>query len=110
MLKKDNARWKATLLFGFSFIILFFNFQFNAFNVVDDQWYEGFQKDSESLVIGRLVKSRNDGVLSEQGRLGRYKGPPGSKESVQTGLYYGEIEGGRYYSYNSQFGIQGVFF
>jgi hypothetical protein len=110
MLRKFEKSWKQALLFTACFILLFFNFQFNSFNVVDEQWFESFQKDSESLVVGRLIKSRNDGVLSEQGRLGRYQGLPGSKESVQTKLYNGELDGGRFGAYNSQLGIQGIFF
>lgn len=50
--------------------LLFFGFLFNVWHVAEQQWFDGHQRDTESLVIGRMVKSRQDGIFSAGGLNG----------------------------------------
>lgn len=52
-------------------VLLFLGFYANAWKVADQTWFAKFQRDSESLVLGRMVKSRQDGIFSAGGLLGR---------------------------------------
>ena len=110
MVSKLLQNWKQILLFLTSFFLLFFSFQFNTFSSADQNWFEKHQFDSEALVIGRLVKSREDGIFSKEGRLGRYYGLEGKINEIQTKLYLKEITGGNFGAYGSQLGLQGIFF
>lgn len=105
----DNDKSKIIYFWG-SVLLLFISFNFNFFHAVNHQKFYTFQSDSEGLVIGRLVKSKNDGVLSSQGRLGRYYGLEGDENANQIKLFNGETEGGIYGEYNSQVGFQGIIF
>ena len=67
MLKKKLT---ITTLTGFAVIILTSVFYGNVLNTVNPQLFSSFQKDSESLVVGRLYKSRLNGVFSGGGFLG----------------------------------------
>ncbi|MBL0702539.1 MAG: hypothetical protein JJV95_00965 [Sulfurospirillum sp.] len=91
MISNIIQHWKKILLFLVSFLILFFSFQYNTFNSAQQRWFKNFQNDSESLVTGRLVKSREDGIFSAEAKLGRYWG-------------------GKFNTYSSQLGFQGIFF
>ena len=46
------------------------NFAFNSFDVVDERWFESHQRGTESHVVGRIVQSRREGMLSHGGLLG----------------------------------------
>ena len=105
----DNDKNKIVCFWG-SILLLFISFNFNFFHAVNHKKFYTFQSDSEGLVIGRLVKSKNDGVFSSEGRLGRYYQIEGDENANQTKLYLSEIEGGEYDEYNSQFGLQGIIF
>ncbi|WP_455202867.1 hypothetical protein [Kaarinaea lacus] len=96
-------------LFIVSLLTLFFSFNFNLFHAVNPEKFDSYQSDSEALVIGRLVKSGNDGIFSSEARLGRYMGLEGDMNLNQTKLFVGEINGGEYEEYDSQFGMQGIF-
>jgi hypothetical protein len=108
--KKIQKYWSEILVFLVSFLILFFSFQFNLFHIANNDWFQGYQKDSESFVVGRIVKSRADGISSEGVGLGQYKNPLGSSVEYQYELFINEARGGEYKPYSSQIGIQGVFF
>ena len=49
---------------------LFFGFLFNVWHVAEQQWFDSHQRDTESLVVGRMVKSRQDGIFSAGGLNG----------------------------------------
>ena len=57
-------RKSAVILFFVSLLAMFFSFNFNIFHAVNSNKFDNYQYNSESLVIGRLVKSRNDGVFN----------------------------------------------
>ncbi|MCI0508406.1 MAG: hypothetical protein L0Z73_20220 [Gammaproteobacteria bacterium] len=96
------------ILFVVSLLTMFFSFNFNVFHAVNPEKFDNYQYNSESLVIGRLVKSRNDGMFSSEGRMGRYLGLEGDYHLNQTKLFVGDLKGGDYEEYNSQVGMQGI--
>lgn len=102
--------YKEFLLFIFSSFVLFFTFQFNTFNTVNDKWFQTYDLGSEALVIGRLVNSRENGLLSSGGRLGVYQELSGERNELQSLLYLKKIKGGVYKAYTSSIGFQGFFF
>ena len=60
--------------------LLFFGFLSNAWRVAEQGWFKNHQRDTESLIIGRMVKSRQDGLFSAGGLTGA-----GTESSVQQG-------------------------
>ena len=107
---KINERQKILAFFWGAVLLLFLSFNFNFFHSVNPKKFYNFQSNSESLIIGKLVKSQIDGALSSQGRLGRYTKQGEDNEANQIKMFYKEIEGGKYEEYNSQFGLQGIIF
>ena len=51
-------------------LLLFFGFFSNLWHVAEQQWFDTHQRDTESLIIGRMVKSRQDGIFSSGGLTG----------------------------------------
>ncbi len=49
---------------------LFFGFLSNSWHVAEQEWFETHQRDTESLIIGRMVQSRQDGIFSVGGLTG----------------------------------------
>jgi hypothetical protein len=60
---------KATLFLG-STILLFLGFYRNQWGVVPNDEFAEFQHDSESLVLGRIVESRQNGLFAHNALLG----------------------------------------
>ena len=99
-----------------SLLALFLGFSMNFWGVADQQWFDNHQRDSESLIIGRIVKSAQDGVLSSGGLTG-IGGlgtiPPsfsGEAFEQQYNAYYTGQRFGAYTTYDSQIGGQGILF
>ncbi|MBD3843072.1 MAG: hypothetical protein IE909_14570 [Campylobacterales bacterium] len=98
----------AVLLFA-AFIILVLSFQFNFFGAATKSFFEGHQRDSESLVLGRIIETKNNGFLSNGGFLGRYASddPVGFQyEAYVNDLVPESTFGG----YRQSFGLQGYFY
>ena len=100
-----------------SIIILFVGFAFNAWGIADQKSFERFQRDGESLIIGRLVQSRHDGIFSAGGLTGAdidhslHDTWITPKESDRQDLaYFDDIPTERYSPYLSQIGGQGMMF
>jgi len=105
---KSFDKKQTSILFFVSLLTLFCSFNFNFFHAVNPEKFDSYQSDSEALVIGRLVKSDNDGVFSSEARLGRYMELEGDMNLNQTKLFTGELKGGGYEEYQSQLGMQGI--
>jgi len=125
---------QVSLLCSFSVLLLFLGFYKNDWRVAYQQWFDNFQRDDESLVIGRLVKSRQDGIFSSGGLTGKGSldaravsfDEPGEGssqdpaqpndlqfETIQENQYRAYFNGlafTSYTTYNSQMGGQGMFF
>jgi hypothetical protein len=56
-----------SLVFLIAVTILTVEFYNNAFQTVDQPFFETFQRDSESLTVGRLARSKKDGAFSYGG-------------------------------------------
>lgn len=54
-----------------SFLIFFFSFSSNVFHIMDDDKFYSFEEYSESLILGRLVLSQQDSILSFGALTGR---------------------------------------
>jgi hypothetical protein len=54
----------------FSIVLLTGGFYSNSLNVAEQQWFVNSQRDSESFIVGRMLKSREDGILSAGGLTG----------------------------------------
>ena len=61
---------KKIVIWAIPILLLFFGFLFNLWHVAEQQWFKTHQRDTESLVIGRMVKSRQDGIFSAGGLTG----------------------------------------
>jgi len=105
--QKTSTFFKIALLFIFSTGALFLGFYKNQWGVADQAWFQNFQRDSESLVIGRLVKSRQDGIFSSAGFPGLGDNLP---IEGQYGAYIHPDSFHGYEPYKSQIGFQGMLF
>ncbi len=100
-----------------SIIILFFGFFSNSWKVADQQWFKTHQKDTESHVMGRMVKSRQDGIFSAGGLNGwgtakkvDQEWIPSTARGPQYNAYLYNYSFENYSTYNSQPGGQGMIF
>lgn len=99
---------KTTIYYLTSFLILTAVFFTNLFEILNANFGE-FQKDSESIVIGKLAVSQREGIFYESGLTGTY----GSLLTTnQYDIYINNkvVKKENYTSYLSQIGGQGIFF
>ena len=66
----QSALARKMVLWALSIGLLFFGFFSNIWHVAEQQWFDTHQRDTESLIIGRMVKSRQDGIFSSGGLTG----------------------------------------
>ena len=66
----QSERAKKIAIWVIPVLLLFFGFLFNLWQVADQKWFDSHQRDTESLVVGRMVKSRQDGLFSAGGLNG----------------------------------------
>ena len=65
-----REKWPVKAFFVVSVALLFLGFFRNQWGAARDGKFRNFQRDSEILVIGRLVESRQHGIFSSAGFLG----------------------------------------
>lgn len=102
--------------FVFSTLILFLGFFTNFWNVADENWFHFQNYDMESFIIGRIVKSNQDGIFSSGGLTGI--GSPVStlpefndiSFEFQRQAYFNGLNFESYSPYYSQIGGQGILF
>jgi hypothetical protein len=111
---------RRVVLLVLSVVVLFLGFYRNQWNVADQDWFDSFYLDGQAHVIGRLVKSRQDGIFSSAGLPGDvvpadvdYEGyglydPP--LVAFQYRAYMENLVFDRFWTYTSQIGFQGMFF
>ncbi len=83
------------------------SFANNALGIVNDRRFLGFQKDSESLVIGRIIQTRKEGALSQGGLTGRRGNDRGTGPANQYRLYREGRNGSGFTPYRSHPGANG---
>jgi len=107
---------KVLFICTLSILLLFFGFFTNCWQVADQQWFVNHQRDMESYIVGRMVKSRQDGVFSDGGLTGvgsRDATPVNYFDKPFSFQYIAYINGltfGAYSTYSSQVGGQGMLF
>ena len=113
---------KQAAIFVLSTALLFFGFFSNSWNVLmisEEQWVDSQRDGEESWVVGRMVKSRQDGIFSSGGLLGL--GSPdgeaidwfteyGKYQVRQYTAYINDLKFTSYTTYNSLIGGQGILF
>ena len=100
-----------------STLLLFFGFYTNLWRVAEQQWFDNHQKDTEAHVMGRMVKSRQDGILSAGGLngWGTMKSTdaewiPSTERGPQYTAYLHKRSFDKFSTYNSQPAGQGMVF
>lgn len=69
-------------LAALAFFPIFAGFAWNLWHAADAEWFRIHQRGTESHVVGRMVKSRQDGVLSAAGLLGVVGQAPTGRASL----------------------------
>jgi hypothetical protein len=100
-----------------SVVVLSCGFFSNCWHVAEQQWFAGHQVDTESLVVGRMVRSRQAGIFSDGGLPGagissdlhrRWMTPEQARD--QYSAYFEGLAFDEYSPYLSQIGGQGMLF
>ena len=114
--RSPSRRWKNTVLVVLSGVLLFLEFNTNAWKVVGSEWFWTHQRSTESFVVARMVLSRQGGIFSEAGLpgLGSLDSSPPSYAAIpardQYRAYIKGLRFERYSPYKSQVGGQGILF
>ena len=105
------------IIFVISTLILFLGFYINLWRVAEQNWFDNHQKDTESHIMGRMVKSRQDGIFSAGGLngWGTAKKPdadwiPPTERTPQYTAYLHNLTFQNFSTYNSQPAGQGMIF
>ena len=108
---------KKRLILVVSTLLLFFGFYGNIWRVVNQVWFHRHQRGSESLIIGRMVKSRQDGIFSVGGLPGigvkfdtELRDVSPTEMDAQYSAYLNTLTFEGYAPYMSQTGGQGMLF
>ncbi len=113
----QSERARKSSLCAISVVVLFCGFFSNCWHVAEQQWFVGHQVDTESLVVGRMVRSRQAGLFSDGGLLGA--GIPNDLHRSwlthkqvhdQYSAYFSGLTFDEYSPYLSQIGGQGMLF
>lgn len=92
-----------------AFVIFVLSFQANFFNAASKSFFEGHQRDSESLVLGRMVETQYNGYMSDGGFLGRYASK--DRFAFQYDIYVkNKSPESSFGTYKQSFGLQGYFY
>lgn len=93
-----------------SFVILLLSFSWNFFSVVDSHWFNQHQRDSESLVVGRLLPMTGKESLFDGNTLRKLRVLP--RIAAIEGTYRAflvdqqAISEEKFANYTGQFGLQ----
>ena len=104
-------------IWAISIGLLFFGFLFNLWHVAEQEWFDTHQRDTESLIVGRMVKSRQDGIFSAGGLTGagittniQQEWISSNQIDNQYSAYLNNHSFDKYSPYMSQSGGQGILF
>ena len=96
--------------------LLFFGFLSNLWHVAEQEWFDTHQRDTESLIVGRMVKSRQDGIFSVGGLTGagiadiQQEWISSNQIDNQYSAYLNGLSFDKFSPYLSQTGGQGIIF
>jgi len=107
-----NRAFKSIVLLLFSTFLLGLGFYRNQWKAADKNWFANHQLDTESSVVGRMVKAKRDGIFSSGGLPGRVSGGQIQPDIIkgQYEAYYKNLNFGTFSPYYSQTGFQGITF
>ena len=113
----DQDSVKRIAIWSLSILLLFLGFYINLWRAAGPSWFKTHQRDTEAHIMGRMVKSRQDGIFSA-GALngdGKIKDIPEQWESAsgiqrQYIAYLNNLSYDEFYTYLSQPGGQGMVF
>lgn len=91
-------------------------FYANIFRVSNDDWFDRFELYSDSLIYGKIMKTKSDMKSDEAKFLGRYS--DGTQVNEKETVYFTEeiflsnedVSDYEYIVYTAQVGMQGVFY
>jgi hypothetical protein len=113
----QSERARKLSIGAISIVVLSGGFFCNCWHVAEQQWFVGHQVDTESLVVGRMVRSRQAGLFSDGGLLGagipndlHRRGLTLEQAHDQYSAYFDGLTFDEYSPYMSQTGGQGVLF
>ena len=105
------------VIWALSILFLFFGFFSNRWRVADQNWFATHQKDTEAHIMGRMVKSRQDGIFSAGGLNGWGTAQstdtewiPSTELGPQYTAYLYKLSFDKFSTYNSQPAGQGMIF
>ena len=89
--------------------------------MAEQGWFQNHQQDTESLVVGRMIKAKRDGIFSAGGLTGQVSGIKqltindtlqwsGQAVSSQYQAYYNDLDFTSFNPYFSQIGFQAISF
>ncbi|MDE0482435.1 MAG: hypothetical protein OXI67_07670 [Candidatus Poribacteria bacterium] len=114
---RQPERLKKIAIWVVSTLLLFFGFYTNLWHVADQNWFDTHQKDTESHIMGRMVKSRQDGFFSAGGlngwgtaKITDTEWIPPTERTPQYTAYLHNLTFEKFSTYNSQPGGQGMIF
>ncbi len=96
---------KSLFLFVVITFLLQLSFNYNFFNAANDSFFKDHQKDSEALVIGKIINSQNGSLFNSQ-LLSWY----GSVDNTYDVYLNDKISEDKIINYNQSFGFQGYFY
>ena len=107
--------WFGGKIWAISIGLLSFGFLFNLWHVAEQEWFETHQRDTESLIVGRMVKSRQDGIFSSGGLTGAgitsiEQWVTSEQIDAQYLAYLNKLSFDEFAPYMSQTGGQGIIF
>lgn len=95
-----------SIFFIVTIIILQLSFNYNFFHAASDDFFENHQKDSEALVVGKIISSKYENIFNDKS-MGKYtEDIKGNYEMY----YHGIKPNSDFISYYSSFGLQGYIY
>lgn len=114
MILRTRTLWLDTVLthrlcFVLFFLLLFAGYAFNSYGTASDSWFKNHQRDSESLVIGRMMPKSDVDFFANGGFLGRLDlhGDLGSATYDHYLKDQPPLPSASYGIYTGQLGLQG---
>ncbi len=112
----DSNKLRSFAFFLASTAILFFGFSQNIWRVAEQDSFDTYQIGMESFIVGRILKTKSDGILSAGGLTG-LTGPDSAAPDTehanyrfQYKAYLESLPFQSYAAYKSQTGGQGMLF
>jgi len=108
-----NKKTLDAIIFLVIVVVFTLNFHLNFWSVASPEWFQSYQRDSEALVVGRLIATQHDSPFSQNRNLGWWGSDEIDNlfdyqyELYKSGLHAGDFSQLRYIHYTSQMGLQG---